>query len=97
MFSSFSEHDPKIRIIIISGVLRPRMVEDLKETWAKGFMKKSFDMSRMIEKIRKIVDTFCLSNDVMLNTPYITISSPIGFWGSMFSTKTGLMVHLLTT
>ena len=56
MSSSFSEHDPKIRVLIISGILKPGMAEDLKQGGAKGFVKKPFDVTRVLEKIRKIID-----------------------------------------
>ncbi len=48
--------DPKIRVLMISGVLKPGMAEDLKEAGAKGFIKKPFDMNRLLEKIRKVID-----------------------------------------
>ena len=48
--------EPKVRVLMISGVLKPGMAEDLKEAGAKGFIKKPFDMNRMLEKIRKIID-----------------------------------------
>jgi CheY-like chemotaxis protein len=48
--------DPKVRVLMISGTLKPGMAEDLKEAGAKGFIKKPFDLNRMLEKIRKVVD-----------------------------------------
>ncbi len=48
--------DPKVRVLMISGVLKPGMAEDLKEAGAKGFVKKPFDMNRLLEKIRKIIE-----------------------------------------
>jgi FixJ family two-component response regulator len=32
------------------------MSEDLKKAGAKGFIKKPFDMSRMLKKIRQMID-----------------------------------------
>jgi len=40
----------------ISGALKPGIPEDLKEAGAKGFIKKPFDMTRMLEKIQNIID-----------------------------------------
>ena len=48
--------DPKVRVLMISGALQPGMAEELKEAGAKGFIKKPFDMNRILEKIRKIID-----------------------------------------
>ncbi|MGO9739315.1 MAG: PAS domain S-box protein [Desulfomonilaceae bacterium] len=48
--------DPKLRVLMVSGALKAGMAKDLKEAGAKGFIKKPFDMSRMLEKIRKIID-----------------------------------------
>ena len=32
------------------------MAEDLKEAGAKGFIKKPFDVTRLLEKIQKIIN-----------------------------------------
>ena len=48
--------DPNVRVIIATGKTTQRVVEDLKEAGAKGFIKKPFDMSRLLEEIRKIID-----------------------------------------
>jgi len=48
--------DPKLRVLMVSGALKAGMAGDLKNAGAKGFIKKPFDMSRILEKIRKIID-----------------------------------------
>ncbi|MCL5123209.1 MAG: response regulator [Deltaproteobacteria bacterium] len=47
--------DPKIRILVASGALKEGMEEDLKETGAKGVIRKPFNMSLLLEKIQKII------------------------------------------
>ena len=48
--------DPKARILVVSGALNEGMVQELKEAGASGVILKPFDMGRMLEKIRKIID-----------------------------------------
>jgi CheY-like chemotaxis protein len=48
--------DPKIRVLVASGALKEGMPDDSKLAGAKGFIKKPFDMNRMLEKIRKVID-----------------------------------------
>ncbi len=39
-----------------SGGLKEGMAEELKEAGSRGFIRKPFDMNRMLEKIRKVID-----------------------------------------
>jgi DNA-binding NarL/FixJ family response regulator len=48
--------NPKIGVLMISGVLNPGLADDLRQTGAKGSIKKQFDVSHLLEKIRKIID-----------------------------------------
>jgi two-component system, cell cycle sensor histidine kinase and response regulator CckA len=48
--------DPKVRVLIASGGLKPGMEESLKDAGARGFIGKPFDMPQLLEKIRKIID-----------------------------------------
>ena len=48
--------DPKLRVLITNGYAKPGIAEELKATGVSGFILKSFDMGRMLEKIRKIID-----------------------------------------
>ncbi len=48
--------DPKIRVLVASGALKEGRPDDSKLAGAKGFIKKPFDMPRMLEKIRRIID-----------------------------------------
>ncbi len=48
--------DPKARVLVVSGALNEGMVKELKEAGASGVILKPFDMGRMLEKIRKIID-----------------------------------------
>jgi FixJ family two-component response regulator len=41
---------------VASGALKEGMADDSKLAGAKGFIKKPFDMIRMLEKIRKVID-----------------------------------------
>jgi PAS domain S-box-containing protein len=48
--------DPKIRVLIVSGGLKPGMADELIAEGAKGSVEKPFDMNRILEKIRKVID-----------------------------------------
>ncbi|MFA6224161.1 MAG: PAS domain S-box protein [Desulfomonilaceae bacterium] len=48
--------DPKIRVLVASGGLKPGVEGDLKEAGEKGTIRKPFDMANLLEKIRKILD-----------------------------------------
>ncbi len=48
--------DPKVRVLIASGGLKPGMEESLKEAGARGFIGKPFDMPQLLDNIRKIID-----------------------------------------
>jgi CheY-like chemotaxis protein len=48
--------DPTVRVLVASGALKEGMADDSKLAGAKGFIKKPFDMIRMLEKIRKVID-----------------------------------------
>jgi PAS domain S-box-containing protein len=48
--------DPNSRVLMVSGYHEEGMAEDLKAAGAKGFIWKPFDMPRMLEKIRRIID-----------------------------------------
>ena len=48
--------DPKVRVLITTGKTTQEMAEDLKEARAKGLIKKPFDMSELLEQMRKIIE-----------------------------------------
>jgi two-component system, cell cycle sensor histidine kinase and response regulator CckA len=48
--------DPKVRVLVASGGLKPGMEESLKGVGARGFIGKPFDMPQLLEQIRKIID-----------------------------------------
>ena len=48
--------DSKVRVLIVSGGLKPGMAEELIAEGAKGSVEKPFDMNRILEKIRKVID-----------------------------------------
>ena len=48
--------DPKVRVLVASGGLKPGMEEGLKDAGAIGFIAKPFDMPQLMETIRKIID-----------------------------------------
>ena len=48
--------DPKVRVVMASGGLKEWMAEDLIANGAKGFIKKPFDISYLLEGIREIID-----------------------------------------
>jgi CheY-like chemotaxis protein len=48
--------DPMVRVLVVSGAQMMGMEEDMKASGAKGLVKKPFDMSHLLEKIRKIID-----------------------------------------
>jgi hypothetical protein len=47
---------PKDRFFVASVALKEWVEEDLKEARAKGLIKKPFDVTRLLEKIRKVID-----------------------------------------
>jgi len=48
--------DPDVKVLVASGALKPGMATDMKETGARDFVGKPFDMPQLLEKIRKIID-----------------------------------------
>ena len=48
--------DPNIRVLIATGHTTPDMVGELEQAGAKGFIRKPFDFSLLLEEIRKIID-----------------------------------------
>jgi two-component system, cell cycle sensor histidine kinase and response regulator CckA len=50
------ELDPDVKVLVASGALKPGMATDMKETGARDFVGKPFDMPQLLEKIRKIID-----------------------------------------
>jgi PAS domain S-box-containing protein len=48
--------DPMVRVLVVSGAQMMGMDENMKASGAKGLVKKPFDMSHLLEKIRKIID-----------------------------------------
>jgi DNA-binding NtrC family response regulator len=48
--------DPKVKVLMVSGALKGGMAEDLKAAGASAFILKPFDMPRMLENIRRIID-----------------------------------------
>jgi two-component system cell cycle sensor histidine kinase/response regulator CckA len=48
--------DPKVRVLVASGDLKPVMEESLNGAGARGFIAKPFDMPQLLAKIRKILD-----------------------------------------
>ena len=48
--------DPTVRVLVASGAQMMAMDEDFKQAGAKGLIKKPFDIARLLEKIRKIID-----------------------------------------
>ena len=48
--------DPKLRVLITNGYAKPGIAEELKATGVSGFILKSFDIPKFLEKIRKIID-----------------------------------------
>jgi two-component system cell cycle sensor histidine kinase/response regulator CckA len=48
--------DPKVRVLIATGNATQGMAEDLKAAGARRFIKKPFDIARLLEKIRKVID-----------------------------------------
>ncbi|MHB8204749.1 MAG: PAS domain S-box protein [Desulfomonilaceae bacterium] len=50
------EVDSKIGVLVASGALTEGMSADLKEAGARGLIKKPFDITLLLDKIRKIID-----------------------------------------
>jgi|GEM_PF-621058 len=48
--------DPKVKVLMISGAQKPGIAEDLKVSGVRGLIKKPFDVTRMLEEIRKTID-----------------------------------------
>jgi PAS domain S-box-containing protein len=48
--------NPGVRVLVVSGDLKEGMADDLKVAGAKGVIKKPFDVTRLLENIRKIID-----------------------------------------
>jgi CheY-like chemotaxis protein len=48
--------DPNVRILIASGALNSEIEADLKEIGARGLIAKPFNITQLLEKIRKIID-----------------------------------------
>jgi PAS domain S-box-containing protein len=53
---TFLKLDPDVKVLVASGALKPGMAADMKETGARDFVGKPFDMPQLLEKIRKIID-----------------------------------------
>ena len=53
---SLLEVDPKIGILVASGALTERMSADLRKEGAQALIKKPFDMTLLLEEIRKVID-----------------------------------------
>ena len=47
---------PTVRVLVASGAQMTGMAEELKASGAKGLIKKPFNISHLLEKIRKIID-----------------------------------------
>lgn len=45
-----------VKFLVVKVALNEGIAEDLKETKAKGLIKKLFDMPQLAENIRKIID-----------------------------------------
>jgi CheY-like chemotaxis protein len=48
--------NPGVRVLVASGKLKEGMAEELKEAGSRGVIKKPFDLNRMLENIRKVID-----------------------------------------
>ncbi len=48
--------DPKIRVLVASGGLKEGMTEDLIAVGAKRVINKPFDIGRLLENLRQIID-----------------------------------------
>jgi len=48
--------DPNVRVLIASGALNSAIEEDLHKIGAEGLIAKPFDITQLLEKIRKIID-----------------------------------------
>ena len=48
--------DPNVRVLIASGENRQGMAEELKDSGAKDFIGKPFDIPQLLYKIREIID-----------------------------------------
>jgi two-component system, cell cycle sensor histidine kinase and response regulator CckA len=48
--------DPNVRVLIATGHTTPGMVGELEQAGAKGFIRKPFETSQLLEEIRKIID-----------------------------------------
>jgi PAS domain S-box-containing protein len=48
--------EPKIKVLVASGVLNEGMAKDSKEAGAKGFIRKPFDMPELLTTIRDVQD-----------------------------------------
>ena len=47
---------PNVRVLIATGQTTPDMVGELEQAGAKGFIRKPFETSQLLEEIRKIID-----------------------------------------
>jgi two-component system response regulator RpaA len=54
-------HFAGIRIIIVSGVVNQDEIEGLLRAGAADFMKKPFDIARLVERIVELVSTKTVS------------------------------------
>jgi CheY-like chemotaxis protein len=48
--------DPNVRVLIASGAMNSTIEEDLNEIGSRGIIAKPFDTTKLLEKIRKIID-----------------------------------------
>ncbi|MFA6220778.1 MAG: PAS domain S-box protein [Desulfomonilaceae bacterium] len=48
--------NPNVKVIIASGQPEEAIAEDLKQAGTSNFIKKPFDMARLLDQIRKILD-----------------------------------------
>jgi two-component system, cell cycle sensor histidine kinase and response regulator CckA len=48
--------DPNVRILVASGFTQDGEIGEALDSGARGFIGKPFDMSQLLEKIRKIID-----------------------------------------
>ena len=48
--------DPNVRVLVATGHTTPGMTGELEQAGAKGFIRKPFDSSLLLEEIRKIID-----------------------------------------
>jgi DNA-binding NarL/FixJ family response regulator len=47
--------DPKVRVLVVSGFTHNGEIKDALDSGARGFIGKPFDISQLLEEIRKII------------------------------------------